>query len=35
MLEFLDYVLLVHKWVYIVAPIIIILFVYYIIRNMK
>ena len=35
MLEFLDYVLKVHKWVYIIVPIIIILFVYYIIRNMK
>jgi len=35
MLEFLNYVLEVHKWVYIIVPIIIILFVYYIIRNMK
>ena len=35
MMEFLDYVLLFHKWVYITVPIIIILFIYYIIKNMK
>lgn len=35
MMEFLDHILLVHKWVYIIAPIVIILFIYYIIKNMK